>query len=307
MESCEHVAVGDAITLSTADGAKAPATSTKLPVGNRLLSYGHLIALGGDFYGVGAQPASPGHPALMALDPISSSPSPEQAFSSAYLTLAGAPAQRARRHPRRDGRGAECHRCGQEGQPGAVSRLREARRQPLLQVERDHRRWPGEPRRRQHPDHAGPLHRPRLGEHGPLREGCGHGIPRGSWAGDEAGRPAPRPGPELDGGEDEAVAGLRLQCFCRPLPDGPLCRGTHADAPAGSVGHACRRSRGRQACWREPRTTRTTPTACTSRTRGATTGSPTATARSSTPSTRRTSRWPSRPRRRPPTRSTRPS
>lgn len=92
MESCEHVAVGDAITLSAADGSKAQAASTKLPVGNRMLSYGHLIALGGDFYGVGAQPASPGHPALVALDPISSSPSPEQAFSSAYLTLAGAPA-----------------------------------------------------------------------------------------------------------------------------------------------------------------------------------------------------------------------
>ncbi|WP_141841926.1 hypothetical protein [Humibacillus xanthopallidus] len=57
-----------------------------------MLSYGHLIALGGDFYGVGAEAESPGHPPLAALDPISSSVNPAQAFSSAYLTLVGAPA-----------------------------------------------------------------------------------------------------------------------------------------------------------------------------------------------------------------------
>jgi hypothetical protein len=66
-----------------------------LPVGNSTLSYGHVVALGGDFFGVGAQAASPGHPALEALAPISSAPVPEQAFSSAYLTLAnGSPTER---------------------------------------------------------------------------------------------------------------------------------------------------------------------------------------------------------------------
>jgi hypothetical protein len=90
MESCEHVAVGNGITLKGADGTALPGRTTMLPVGNMTLTYGHVIALGGDFYGVGAQPAGPGRPALAALDPISSSPVPEQAFSSAYLTLASA-------------------------------------------------------------------------------------------------------------------------------------------------------------------------------------------------------------------------
>ncbi len=91
MESCEHVAVGNSIQLTGADGSRCPAGKTPLPVGSRTLSYGHVIALGGDFYGVGAQAASPGHPALEPLSPISSAEVPEQAFSSAYLTLAGAP------------------------------------------------------------------------------------------------------------------------------------------------------------------------------------------------------------------------
>lgn len=93
MESCEHVAVGNAIHLSACDGSRTPAASTPLPVGNRTLSYGQVVALGGDFYGVGAQGGSPGHPALQALDPISSSAVPQQAFSSAYLTLTGGSSQ----------------------------------------------------------------------------------------------------------------------------------------------------------------------------------------------------------------------
>ncbi len=91
MESCEHVAVGNSIRLAAADGTRTPAAATPLPVGARTLQYGQVIALGGDFYGVGAQAASPGRPALLPLAPISSAPDPEQAFSSAYLTLAGAP------------------------------------------------------------------------------------------------------------------------------------------------------------------------------------------------------------------------
>jgi hypothetical protein len=95
VESCEHVAVGNAITLAAADGTRRSAASTALPVGNSTLSYGHVVALGGDFFGVGAQAASPGRPALEALAPISSAPVPEQAFSSAYLTLAnGSPTER---------------------------------------------------------------------------------------------------------------------------------------------------------------------------------------------------------------------
>ena len=92
MESCEHVAVGNAIQLAGADGTRTQAGTTPLPVGNRALQYGQVIALGGDFYGVGTQAASQGHPALEPLAPISSVEFPEQAFSSAYLTLAGAPA-----------------------------------------------------------------------------------------------------------------------------------------------------------------------------------------------------------------------
>lgn len=92
MESCEHVAVGNAIQLKVCDGTQTAAGDTPLPVGARTLLYGQIVALGGDFYGVGPQVASPGHPALAALDPISSSPVPEQAFSSAYLTLASAAA-----------------------------------------------------------------------------------------------------------------------------------------------------------------------------------------------------------------------
>ncbi len=91
VESSEHVAVGNAIELSAADNTRVPAAATPLPVGNRTLLYGQVVALGGDFYGVGAQVASAGHPALEALDPISSAAIPEQAFSSAYLTLASAP------------------------------------------------------------------------------------------------------------------------------------------------------------------------------------------------------------------------
>lgn len=93
MESCEHVAVGNSIQLSACDGSRTPAGVTPLPVGSRTLLYGQLVALGGDFYGVGTQAGSPGHPALQALDPISSSAVPEQAFSSAYLTLSGGSSQ----------------------------------------------------------------------------------------------------------------------------------------------------------------------------------------------------------------------
>lgn len=91
MESCEHVAVGDSIQLTAADGTRKAAAGLGLPVGDRSLSYGHLIALGGDFYGVGARPESPGHPALEALEPISSAPKPDQAFESAFQTLVDAP------------------------------------------------------------------------------------------------------------------------------------------------------------------------------------------------------------------------
>ncbi len=91
MESSEHIAVGNAIQLTTADGHRSSAANQALPVGGTTLTYGQLVALGGDFYGVGARPSSPGHPALEALDPISSAQFPEQAFSSAYETLVEAP------------------------------------------------------------------------------------------------------------------------------------------------------------------------------------------------------------------------
>ena len=91
MESCEHVKVGNSITLKAFDGTPSSAGALPLPVGNRTLLYGQVVALGGDFYGVGAQAAGPGRPALAALDPISSAQFPEQAFSAAYLTLANAP------------------------------------------------------------------------------------------------------------------------------------------------------------------------------------------------------------------------
>lgn len=91
LESCEHIAVGNAIELAGADGKRTKAGACPLPVGGRSLTYGQLVALGGDFYGVGARPGSPGHPPLEALDPISSAQNPKQAFASAFQTLVDAP------------------------------------------------------------------------------------------------------------------------------------------------------------------------------------------------------------------------
>ena len=44
MESCEHVAVGNAIQLKATDGSTAAANVTPLPVGNRTLLYGQVVA-----------------------------------------------------------------------------------------------------------------------------------------------------------------------------------------------------------------------------------------------------------------------
>ena len=44
MESCEHIAVGNAIQLKATDGSTAAANVTPLPVGNRTLLYGQVVA-----------------------------------------------------------------------------------------------------------------------------------------------------------------------------------------------------------------------------------------------------------------------
>ena len=55
MEAAEHIGVGDAIRLRNLAGEEFEASDRQLPVGGHHLSYGQIIALGGDFYG---RPAS---------------------------------------------------------------------------------------------------------------------------------------------------------------------------------------------------------------------------------------------------------
>lgn len=90
MESSEHVAVGNAITLTLADASKHAAASTPLPLGRpdgRTQTYGEIVALGGDFYG--PPPATPGdYPQSI------STPGADhgQLFQAAFGTLRNAPA-----------------------------------------------------------------------------------------------------------------------------------------------------------------------------------------------------------------------
>jgi hypothetical protein len=91
MESSEHVVVGDSITLSLLDGTTVPAAATPLPVGDRTLSYGRIVALGGDFYGVRGKAATTTTAAVQPYQPISSATDPGAAFALAYGSLANAP------------------------------------------------------------------------------------------------------------------------------------------------------------------------------------------------------------------------
>ena len=87
MDSSEHVAVGDSVELPGIDGTRVPASTLPLELsaadagdGGRRLTYGQVVALGGDFYG---------DPAM----PISSAPDPVEGFQRAWATLRDAPAE----------------------------------------------------------------------------------------------------------------------------------------------------------------------------------------------------------------------
>lgn len=89
-EGGEHTAIGDDTLLRFAKDAPAIAARlVELHLPNGLaLTYGQVIALGGDFYGIPGQPISDG-----------ASPAERvQRFNAAFNSLAGLPASREEAH-----------------------------------------------------------------------------------------------------------------------------------------------------------------------------------------------------------------
>ncbi|MFJ4196762.1 phospholipase [Pseudomonas sp. NPDC089534] len=86
-EGAEHTAIGDNTRLRfTENSEPVPAHSVPLHLPNGLaLTYGQVISLGGDFYGVADRPINEG----------TSAAERQQRFSAAFDTLAATPASRA--------------------------------------------------------------------------------------------------------------------------------------------------------------------------------------------------------------------
>lgn len=86
-EGGEHTAIGDDTQLRFVQGEPSiPGANVELHLPNGLaLTYGQIISLGGDFYGIPGQPISDG---ASAADRV-------QRFSAAFSSLATLPASRA--------------------------------------------------------------------------------------------------------------------------------------------------------------------------------------------------------------------
>jgi hypothetical protein len=86
MESSEHVAVGNTVILDLGNGNTASGADVPLLQGSSL-TYGHFVALGGDFYG---QPAAVGTEPVPISDAAPDEASGETAFLAAWGTLLNA-------------------------------------------------------------------------------------------------------------------------------------------------------------------------------------------------------------------------
>ena len=78
MEASEHLYVGNSIQLTVANGDTTPASGVALELNSGPLTYGYIVALGGDFYGT------------PDITPISNAANPAEAvvaFKQAFATL----------------------------------------------------------------------------------------------------------------------------------------------------------------------------------------------------------------------------